>query len=90
MSLSCMSQLRIDGAQSIGSVQAVAKNYMEQHVAKLAVPLCLSIESGIHVIVLPTPTEDRWCLKQWQCSGCCKELHGATCSKACSAIIVIH
>ena len=49
MSLSCMSQLRIDGAQSIGSVQAVAKSCMGLLVAKPAAPLLLFTECGKHV-----------------------------------------
>ncbi|KAA6424825.1 MAG: hypothetical protein FRX49_04999 [Trebouxia sp. A1-2] len=41
-------------------------------------------------IVLDAPSNDCWCPKQWQCPGCSKELHGATCSKAGSAIVVVH
>ncbi|DBA95621.1 TPA: hypothetical protein ACH3X3_013468 [Trebouxia sp. C0006] len=41
-------------------------------------------------IALDAPSNDCWCPKQWQCPGCNKELHGATCSKAGSAIVVVH
>ncbi|KAL0020921.1 hypothetical protein WJX77_011227 [Trebouxia sp. C0004] len=41
-------------------------------------------------IALDAPFDDCWCPKQWQCSGCSKELHGATYSKAGSAIVVVH
>lgn len=36
------------------------------------------------------PASDAWCPKQWACPGCNKDLHGATCSKAGSAIVVVH
>ncbi|KAL0039006.1 hypothetical protein WJX77_004915 [Trebouxia sp. C0004] len=41
-------------------------------------------------IALDNPSNDCWCPKQWQCPGCNKELHGATCSKAGSAVVVVH
>lgn len=41
-------------------------------------------------ITLESTAEESWCPKQWQCPGCSKELHGATCSKAGSAIVVVH
>ena len=43
-----MRQPRTAGAQSSGSVLAVAKSYMEQRVAKLGVPLLLFTELNKH------------------------------------------
>ena len=41
-------------------------------------------------VAVDAPTDECWCPKQWQCPRCSKELHGATCSKAGSNIVVVH